>query len=273
MPRVCIITALPAETRPLLDALKLHQLNTPHLRVYGSDQYLLLESGMGKLNAAATTGALLSRFPDINAVLNIGIAGGCFDYASVVVANCVRDKATGTQWFPHLPAHASFRTTHSACVETVDAPARDYQQSIAFDMEAAGIFTAASRYLSTSQIHCVKVISDNPQHTIDNITKESVIQLVQQSLPVILPMLDALTQQTAMYCDKAVTEAEAIVQQTLDATRHSVNDEHQLRQLVLQYSALTGKPPTLTVNGGSAAKIRRELQASINAQAFIYSES
>lgn len=273
MPRLCITTALPAETRPLLDALKLRQIQAPHLRLYGSEQYLLLETGMGKLNAASTTAALLSTFTNISAVLNIGIAGGCFDYGAMVVASRIRDQGTGAQWFPHLPAHTAFRAATSACVDTLDAPGGHYQSGLVFDMEAAGIFSAASRYLSSSQVHSIKLISDNPERSIQMITKASVIELVQQSLPAILPMLKSLSEQSDAHLDDIAKAVDTAVQNAMNTAHHSLNDEQQLRQLLLQYRALTGKLPTMIALSDNAAGIRRELQATIKSQPFVYGES
>ena len=192
MSRICLITALAAETRPLLDALHCRQHSARHLRLYQSDDYLVLETGLGKLNAAAATGAVLQLCPDIRAVVNIGIAGGLFNLGETLVASRVKDEASGAQWYPHLPHARAFRNTHSAALCTVDAPSTDYREGILFDMEAAGIFAAATRYLSTGQIHSIKVVSDNPDNPLHSINKHTVSQIICDALPAIMPLLNAL---------------------------------------------------------------------------------
>ncbi|MFK7993173.1 MAG: hypothetical protein AB8B87_03485 [Granulosicoccus sp.] len=270
MSRLCIVTALPAETRPLLDVLKLRQIKARHLRLYGADQYLLLETGPGKLNTAAGVGALLQAYSEIDIVVNIGIAGGTFDYATVLAAHHVQDVASGAQWFPHLPDNKSFKNIQSAVVNTLDAPNTQYRDGILFDMEAAGIFSAGSRYLSTSQIHSFKIVSDNPDHDIRDISKKSVVALITQALPSLLPLLETLQDLdiTPDHGKDALTDA--LIAETSTRTHHSVNDEQLLRQLVQRYLVLTGNLPTIDKQAVSAKDVRLALQKALDEQPFVY---
>jgi len=272
MPRLCIVTALPAETRPLLDALKLRQSNARHLRLYSSETYFLLETGPGKLNAAACVGALLQLHPNINGIVNVGIAGGDFDYSQILAAHHICDHASGAQWFPHLPDNKVFKTIKTASVTTIDKPNTEYRDGLLFDMEAAGIFSAASRQLSTSQIHSIKVVSDNAECSINNITRNIVLELITRSLPTLVPMLDAIqTQNLGIQFDTAVM-AEELINNTIAEVRHSVNDTQLLRQLVQRHIALTAELPPIDKTQGTAKSIRQALNATLAAQPFVYGE-
>ncbi len=271
MKRLCIITALAAEARPLLDALKLRQSDARHLRVYTSEHYLLLECGPGKLNAAASTGAMLQAYPDIGAVLNVGIAGGCHDYGQSVLAHQIRDHASGAQWFPHLPDNNAFRSLPSDSIRTLDAPDTGYCSGELFDMEAAGVFSAASRYLSTSQIHCLKVVSDNPEQSIEKISKRSVIALINKAIPSIMPLLDALHQQFNATETAHPVNGEELIDSLLLRVHHTVNDERLLKKLVQQHIILTGNTPVIERQYDTAARIRQSLQSKIAAQPIVYS--
>jgi hypothetical protein len=46
-------------------------------------------------------------------------------------------------------------------VTTLAKPSKEYREETLFDMEAAGFFMAASKFLSPECIHCVKIISDS----------------------------------------------------------------------------------------------------------------
>ena len=268
MPRLCLITALPAETRPLLDALKLRQMQVRHLRVYAADNILLLETGAGKLSAAACTAAMLQHYPDITAILNIGIAGGRFDYAQTMLAHHVKDMASGAQWYPHIPGHPAFRAVPTASIGTVDAPDTNYAAGTLFDMEAAGIFSAATRYLSTSQIHSVKVVSDNPAHSIKHINKQSVKLLIHDAIPSVRALIDALLMSCA-YHEKSST-VDDYVDTVCKHVSHSVNDRQQLLRLVQQHVGVTGNLPDIDDKADSAKTLRQRLRTLVHSKDITY---
>ena len=292
MSRICLITALAAETRPMLDALPFRQITARGLRLYSSDHFLLLETGLGKLNAAAATGAILQLYPDISVVVNIGIAGGLFSVGTTLVAHGVQDQASGAQWFPHLPDAATFRNTQTATIRTVDTPSTDYCEGVLFDMEAAGIFTASTRHLSTSQVHSIKVVSDNPENALQTIDKHTVNQLITDALPDITAMLDVLYEQYIAEPESAASKAnlqdlDALISHVRNSMHHSVNDEQQLRRLVQQHQALTGRLPELLsdkpvfvsspsapssscVPATTASALRHQLRAIIADTPFTY---
>lgn len=273
MSRLCLITALPAESRPLLDTLKLRQAREKHLRLYESERYLLLETGLGKLRSAATTAALLQCRQDIGSVVNIGIAGGRFAYGQSVIAHHVCDEASGAQWYPHLPCAAVFREMASASINTLDAPSTQYRNGVLFDMEAAGIFSAASTYLSTSQIHSVKVVSDNPENGVQAINKAVVNTLLQEAMHKIIPLLDVLEEQPGMQSAQPGTELGQLVEQTCARVHHTINDEIQLRTLLQQHVNLSGHLPAIPTSALTAKDIRNTLGTELSTLPFNYDES
>lgn len=272
MPRLCLVTALPVESRPLLDALKLKQHNARHLKLYSSDEFFLLETGVGKLSAAANIGSVLQFDRDISGIVNVGIAGGLFNYSQVIIAHHVQDSATGTQWYPHLPAHPSVRQLISASVQTVDQPSTQYLENTVFDMEAAGIYTAASRYLSGSCIHCIKIVSDNSRQSIDSIDKKTVLTLLTRSLPTILPVLDALREHASSLHYRQPVLMGKLIEDTLRNVHHSKNDEQLLRELVQRHWNLSGQLPVIDNQSASANTIRRFLNESLDRLPLVYGE-
>jgi len=271
MPRLCIVTALPAESRPLLDALHLRHSAARHLRVYSSEHYLLLETGVGKLNAAACTGALLQAYPQICSIVNLGIAGGAFDYAQTLMAHRVCDNASGEQWFPHLPSHKAIRHLTTTTVSSVDIPCEHYLADTVFDMEAAGVFAAASRYLPTSCIHSLKVISDNTNNHIRTINKQTVTTLVSQTLDSWLPALEAIREQANLLTPANSSLFEPLIVRTVQRVHHSVNDEQQLRELIRRYWALSGQLPQIDNRYTCAKTLRESLQAMLGRLPLRYS--
>lgn len=272
MPRLCLVTALPAESRPLLDALKLKQHNARHLKLYSSDSFFLLETGVGKLNAAASIGAVLQFDKDITGIVNIGIAGGLFNYSQVLIAHHILDSATGAQWYPHLPAHPSLRQLTSASVQTVDQPSTRYLENTVFDMEAAGVYAAASSYLPGSCIHSIKIVSDNPENSIDHIDKKAVLNLFMHTLPTILPALEALREHTLSLQYQQPEAVSKLIEHTLCNVHHSKNDEQLLRELVQRHWNLCGRLPVLETNNTSARNIRRSLLDTLDTLPLLYGQ-
>lgn len=273
MSRLCLITALPAESRPLLDSLKLRKARERHLRLYESERYLLLETGLGKLRSAAATAALLQCRPDVGSIVNIGIAGGRFAYGQTIIAHHVCDQASGAQWYPHLPSATVFREMASASITTLDTPSTQYRSNVLFDMEAAGIFSAASTYLSTSQIHSVKVISDNPEHDIQDVNKTVVNSLLHEAMHKITPLLNVLQEQPCMQAGQSGTRMDQYIEQTCAKVHHTINDEQQLRTRLQRHINLSGQLPDIPAGVRTAKDIRHALDTELATLPFNYGES
>ena len=273
MSRLCLITALPAESRPLLDALKLRQAREKYLRLYESERYLLLETGVGKLRSAAATAALLQCRPDVSTIVNVGIAGGALAYGKTVIAHHVSDNASGAQWYPHLPATTPFRKAASASVCTLDAPCTQYRSGVVFDMEAAGIFSAASNYLSTSQVHSIKVISDNADNELQAINKTVVTTLLQEALCQITPILKVLEEQPGIQAGQPELTVNAHVEHICTSIHHTINDEQQLKALLQRHLNIGGQLPDIPASAHTAKDIRQVLSAELALLPFNYGQS
>ena len=270
MSRICIVTALPAESRVFIDALKLRHVEARGLRLYAHEGYLLVQTGVGKLKAAAATAAVLQTYPDIAGMINTGVAGGDAEIGLAHIAHQFVDVSTGMQWFPHMPAMRILDNLPSATIRTVDAPSEDYQTGSLLDMEAAGIMSAATQYLSTHQIHSIKVVSDNPSTHLSTVTSESVQSLMHESLPAVRKLADWLMHDTA---------ANALQQPLDDCCKtiqshvhHTVTEQHRLRRLLQQHFALTGELPETgpLVQLGSARRVNTALQSSVQQAPLIY---
>ena len=248
----------------------MRQIQTRNLRLYGAKGFLLLETGVGKLNAAAATGALLQLQPDVSAVVNIGIAGGLHDYGEVITSHHVRDQSIGLQWFPHLPSGPVFRQFTSSAICTVDAPVTHYSADTLWDMECSGIFSAACQYLSSAQVHSVKVISDNPDNNIQAINKRRVLELMKNAVPGITQLLTGLTEHINQMAPEHLDALELWVSKAVVQTHHSVNDELQLRQLLRRYVAITSHLPELPTDSPSSKWIRQSLQQKVSDAPFTY---
>jgi len=165
---ILFIFALLPEAQPFLQRLKLkkHSLGTG-LEIYLNDEYAALITGIGKVPAAVCTARAmqLTELADVVHIVNIGICG-CREVTAPVgkcfLINNIKEMATGRTFFPDMLEKHSF--TEGTLI-TVDCPQKaDSSNTLIpalYDMEAAGIFQAASAFISIDRLHFIKVVSDH----------------------------------------------------------------------------------------------------------------
>jgi len=187
-----LVTALQSETRPLVEHFDLdgRQAEGPFQR-YGSDGLELIRCGPGKTAAAAAVAYLAGRLdgPGPRFWLNVGVAGhGDRPTGDVVLAGEVVDGETGERWYPQpvFPVEPELET-----VRTVPTPERTFEHPDAYDMEAAGFYDAALRFSTVERVHVLKIISDGPDQSPDDVTAEAVERLVGRRVDAVEAMLDA----------------------------------------------------------------------------------
>ncbi len=147
------VVALRAEAQALVSALGLraHSRATPWPLYIGADgDAALVISGVGRAAAAAAggwaQGFLATRASAIDtpvAWVNAGVAGhAAGPLGRALLAHRVVEVATERTWYPPPVPGV---TLDSDTVFTVDRPESTFEPAGAYDMEAAGFLTAATR--------------------------------------------------------------------------------------------------------------------------------
>ncbi len=252
----CIITALPAESRPLIEHFKLQGQEFNGLQLYTSDHCLLLQTGIGKLSAASKVAAALQERSDITGIINVGIAGCDAPLGTQVVAGCVEDAGSGRRWFPHLPPLRSLPNVKSVVVQTHDKPEIEYKKELAFDMEAAGIFNAARGKLDSSAVHSIKVVSDNKKSQVTSIDKVQVLNWMASCIPAVEIMIDYLHDPTLAH----VHEVDEFVASLSQQIRFTVTQTHQLHRMATQHLTLRGCLPNINSANTTAKAVLLRLK-------------
>ncbi len=268
MPSICLITALPAEARPLITYFGMRAIGHSHLRLHQGESAYLLQCGVGKLNAAARTAAMLQSLPDVVAIINVGIAGSDRTLGETLLAHGVQDQASAQQWFPHLPAVNRLPDVASIQVCTVDKPSSNYTQELAFDMEASGIFNAASKVLDLAFVHCVKVVSDNAESTLDTITAKSASASIKEAIPTVEKLMHALPFDAL----PSTSAVEALSHALTNRVHYTATERHSLKQLLHRYNALFNEVPNAQAleKYNNAKDIRKMLLSKIDSAAVTY---
>lgn len=179
---ICLVTALPAEARPLVTLLGLRPLDhgDPH-PVWEGDGTALVISGVGKTAAAAAVGHLRQRLSGsvIDGWINVGIGGHrSHPLGTPILASEVRDGASGERWAPVIPFEPPCKTDTVLTVEKVE---RLYPEPAVYDMEAAGFYGAALHCGHPGLIQVLKVVSDNKESGVDSVSAAKVEQLLTAS--------------------------------------------------------------------------------------------
>ena len=145
-------------------------------------KHWLVNSGIGKINAAAATMYLkqISNAPPWTAWINVGIAGhGKNDYGKLFIIDKILDKSTHHTWYP-APAITSSIDRQSLC--TVDYPETTYCGEDLFDMEGSSFFQISSNLSCQQLILILKIVSDGPNFDLNNLTRNKISNLITSNI-------------------------------------------------------------------------------------------
>jgi len=187
------VCALQWEANPIIRRFNLKRdLTCSAYPVYTNSSTKLIISGVGVVAAAAATTLLLSTGePEL--ICNLGSAGGAGDWqvGDAALIKKGLHRATGRSYFPDLIVQSPIRL---ATLESFDLPVSDHSQlaepESLVDMEGAGFYFAAERFVGPEQIQIIKVVSDriDPRP----FKKDVIENLIEQNLEDVCQYLDRL---------------------------------------------------------------------------------
>jgi len=196
-----VFIAHQAEAEPFIKHLGLKQdFSYKSPRVYRGEDLSLVITGIGKVEAAIATTRTLScelsgsRRDNSAWAINIGISGSLDlnkSIGSLHFIHKISDYSSNMSYFPDSLIRHKLQ---EAALITVDSPAtRDShnftdQTSSLVDMEAFGFFAACVKFLPSSQIACLKIVSDHMKPALPSQTFVS--KLIENNIRAILPLLE-----------------------------------------------------------------------------------
>ncbi|MCK4494504.1 MAG: hypothetical protein KAU26_10635 [Methylococcales bacterium] len=262
-----IFTALACEAKPFIKRFSLKkELNTHSFTIYRHHDMVLTVSGVGKVSMAAAVGYTLAKFQTIHppVLINIGIAG----HSSALLgtlwrANKIIDLESARCFYPQPIIKLPYPST---VVYTASKPSLDYAKAGLYDMEASGFYEVASCFSSAELIHVFKVVSDNPNETIEAITAQKVrdwlddyVDTIEKSILSLQTIAEAFTQNHPKYYD------------ALTARYYfNVNNSHQLKKNLARWQVLTDASVLdfSAENFKDAKAVLKWLQAQLDLQVF-----
>lgn len=238
-PLISYVVALDAEAQPIIRYYKLKRAHDiAPFAVYKNDDKQLVVCGIGKHNAMVATGYLAGlSTAGSRAWLNVGIAGGnVAGIGDMMLVNSILDQETGRCYYPSLCFDLELPQTK---IVTLDKPDTDYQEGSLYDMEAAGFFAAASHFSTSELVHSCKIISDNSNQGVNEISKESVLALVESCID----KIDNVTQILINLANqiKPDQDAERTISLLVEKFHFTTSQQNTLRALIQNWVAINGK--------------------------------
>lgn len=192
MSRVCVVVALMPEAKPLIESWGLSPilLDGPY-SCFGNDDLALIVSGLGSDLAAAACGYLYGALDEKPAGwLNVGIGGHAdLPLGTLRLADQVVDLRGGVSFPMRLAGLPELQVAKITSYFQVEPR---YPEGTVCDMESAGFVAACRRLTGPEGIAVLKVVSDNADHPVEDITPQLASDLLREHATEIRAVATAL---------------------------------------------------------------------------------
>jgi hypothetical protein len=176
LPSLFVFVALECEAKALVSQFKLKKDNGHPFSIYKNEETVLTVTGVGKIAVAGGVAYTLAIFSGSSSpvMVNIGIAGHKNQaIGSLLLASKVVDADSQKVFYPQL---MGAKWPETSKILTASMPNTQYDQDCLNDMEASAFYEMAVKFSSSELIHCLKIVSDNEESSIDNINAKLVAE-------------------------------------------------------------------------------------------------
>lgn len=231
-----IACALPCEARAFIDHFKMKSIINRPFKIYQKDDIALVISGIGQLNMTAACAYVYAKYAEpIASWLNIGICGA--DNKSIgnlFVVNKISSNSSQISWYPPL----IIKSEIAGCnLITVDQPTQNYVSNNIYDMEASAFYATCIKFTTSELVSCLKVVSDNAQHSMQHVDKNFVLELMHHSFAA---MLIYFEQQTLLLKKHQIKKQAPLFYTELISDFHfTKTQQHQLKRLLARITNTT----------------------------------
>ena len=166
-----IVIAMKREAISLINYWNLKE-NKKNIFSNKENKINLIISGIGKKKAEKATFYIAENTNKENFFLNIGIAGHKnFKLGDIILISKVTDNKKKISWYPSLLWKTKIK---KSSLTKVNFPKIRYNTNDLYDMEASGFFKAARSFVGPEKVQCLKIISDNKDSSILNISSKKI---------------------------------------------------------------------------------------------------
>ncbi|MDF2541506.1 MAG: hypothetical protein K0S47_1224 [Herbinix sp.] len=249
-----ITTALYCEAEPFIDYFHLKKDTAIHkFQVFENEDIILMITKPGIVQASVAVTYLCTIRPPKNTdlLLNIGICATLRESipcGSLFLCNKIMDQATNRSYYPDLLYLHPF-TEHSlmTCPMVVQKGLTDSTRSfelygkeedLLYDMEASGIYQAASVFLQPHQLIFLKVVSDYANG--EMLRPEQVYCLIHKHINVITTWLSQIMSGYEDFVFQFAKEEEQELHKLCEDLKLSASMKHMLSQILHYYTLECG---------------------------------
>ena len=182
----CILSALKAESDPLINFFKLKKDDSYSFPFYKKNDLCLIGIGVGKNKIEKTIFTFLNDYNSRSLqFINIGIAGGKINNSEkgeIYLINKIKDENSNENYFPDLIVNSKLLEHSTITVDKaiVDGGG-DYNCLV--DMEASEIYKVCLKRVLVHQISFLKIVSDYMDEDVTSISKNKINSLINEKLP------------------------------------------------------------------------------------------
>lgn len=247
---ILIVTALYCEAKPFIEQYHLKKsTDINKFQVFQNEQIVLVITNPGSIAAATAVSHICTLFPleDSDFLINVGVCGTADKSilaGSVFLCNKITEQSSGRSFYPDMLLKHPFSEADSVTVAGIIREGADYNKvkdgcnAKIFDMEAAGIYQAASYYVQPHQISFVKIVSDYGEGNLP--TPDKVTQLMEQNISKIAEWIQLLTKSRVENKPVFGIEEELRMQDIAKQLCCSMSMKMQLRQYFYYYKLANG---------------------------------
>lgn len=239
-PQLFFFCALHCEAKPVISHYRLKKSSDKHpFAIYRHDEVILTITGVSKNNMAAAVAYTLALFPASSPVLlNLGIAG---HQTQALGRLFLADKITDTTQPDNVfyPQWVGLPITEFLPLHTVPGPSEQYPDTALCDMEASAFYQIAVKFSSVELIHCIKVISDNAEHSSFEMNAQNVSDWIADNIECIV----AIAVRLCALKQHALSPTHPQRAEILARYHFSVTSKARLDQLLQRWQHLNGHSP------------------------------
>ena len=191
----CILTALKAESDPIIKHFGLKRSNSFDFPVFEDQTKDLFLIGLGvgkrKIESRIKNFIKSGKYSYVQ-FINIGIAGSNKDYSEIgdlLLINKIIDESSNLSYYPDILIDHKMVEGALTTVEKVADDINSHHDSLV-DMEASEIFKVCSRITPIHHIAFIKIVSDHMQFEQVKLTGNVISSLITTKLEVIKTFLE-----------------------------------------------------------------------------------
>ncbi len=248
---ILITTALYCEALPFIQLYHLKK-DTAFVKfqVFKNEDMLLLITKPGAVQAAIAVASLCTAIAPAagDIFLNLGVCGTHREsdsLGSVFLCNQIIDKESKRSFYPDLllahPYEERCVITSPVIInnkETDSERTGSYPGVYLIDMEASGLFQAASYFYQPHQMIFLKIVSDYLKNT--DMAPEKITGLIQGNMTAITEWISQVKDGFSKAAPTFTSEEEKLLTELAVDLRLSVSSELKLRQLFKYYKLKEG---------------------------------